>query len=109
MRSRLRLIGIALGILALAVPTLVLADGTLLGTIQGRVVDESGAGVAGAMVEVVSVDKGFRRTQAADAAGAFVFPLLQTGRYTVRASLTGFQSIEKITTSSSRTRPPASA
>jgi hypothetical protein len=96
MRSRLRLIEIALGILALAVPTLVLADGTLLGTIQGRVVDESGARIAGAMVEVVSVDKGFRRTQAADATGAFVFPLLQTGRYTVRASLTGFQSIEKI-------------
>jgi hypothetical protein len=84
----------ALGILALAVPTFLLADGTLLGTIKGRVLDESGAGVPGATVEIVSSDKGFRRSQTTDATGNFTFAALQTGPYTLRASLSGFQSVE---------------
>lgn len=95
MRSRFRFTVIALGILALAVPTFLLADATQVGIIKGRVLDESGAGVPGATVELVSSDRGFRRSQTTDATGNYTFAALQTGPYTVRASLSGFQSVEK--------------
>jgi hypothetical protein len=94
MRSRFRFTVIALGILALAVPTFLLADATQVGTIKGRVLDESGAGVPGATVEIVSGDKGFRRSQTTDATGNFNFAALQTGPYALRATLSGFQSVE---------------
>jgi hypothetical protein len=95
MRSRFRFTVIALGILALAVPTFLVADATQVGLIKGRVLDESGAGVPGATVEIVSSDKGFRRSQTTDATGNFTFAALQTGPYTLRASLSGFQSVER--------------
>jgi hypothetical protein len=86
---------IALGILALAAPAFLLADGTQLGMISGRILDEQGGGVPGVTVEAISVDKGFRRTQTTDSTGSFGFPLLQRGPYTVRASLSGFTTVEK--------------
>jgi hypothetical protein len=86
---------IALGILALAVPTFLLADATQVGLIKGRVLDESGAGIPGATVEIVSSDRGFRRSQTTDATGNYTFGALQTGPYLVRASLAGFQSVER--------------
>lgn len=95
MRSRFRFSVIVLGILALSVPAFLFADGTLLGTIHGRVLDEQGGGIPGATVEVVSLDKGFRRTQTSDATGAYNFALLQPGPYTVRTTLSGFQAVEK--------------
>jgi hypothetical protein len=95
MRSRFRFTVIALGILALVAPAFLLADGTQIGTISGRVLDEQGGGVPGVTVEVISADKGFRRTQTTDATGSFNFPLLQRGPYTVRTSLSGFTTVEK--------------
>jgi hypothetical protein len=86
---------IALGILVLAVPTFLLAQAAALGTIQGRVLDESGAGVPGATVEIVSSNRGFRRSQTTDATGNYIFPLLQPGPFTLRATLSGFQSVDK--------------
>ena len=95
MRSRFRFTVIALGILALAAPAFLLADGTQIGTVSGRVLDEQGGGVPGVTVELVSTDRGFRRTQTTDSTGSFNFPLLQRGMYTVRASLSGFTTVEK--------------
>jgi carboxypeptidase family protein/TonB-dependent receptor-like protein len=95
MRSRFRFTVIALGILALAAPAFLLADGTQIGTISGRVLDEQGGGVPGVTVEVISADRGFRRTQTTDSTGSFNFPLLQRGMYTVRTSLSGFTTVEK--------------
>ncbi|PYQ63573.1 MAG: hypothetical protein DMF54_16415, partial [Acidobacteria bacterium] len=92
---RFRFTLIALGILALAVPTFLLADGTLLGTISGRVLDEQGGGVPGVTVELQSGDRGFRRTATTDATGFYKFALLQPGPYTVRTSLSGFTTVEK--------------
>ena len=96
MRSRFPFTVVALGILVLTLSASLLADGSLLGTIKGRVFDESGVGVPGAAVEIVSGDKGFGRRQAADANGGFYFPLLQPGPYTLRATLSGFQSVERL-------------
>ena len=95
MRSRFRFTVIALAVLALAAPAFLLADGTQLGTISGRVLDEQGGGIPGVTVELVSANKGFRRSQTTDSTGSFTFAALQPGPYTVRASLSGFTTIEK--------------
>jgi hypothetical protein len=96
MRSRFPLTWIALGVLAVApvLPTLLLADGSQLGTVSGRVLDEDGRPLPGASVEIVSGDKGFRRSQETDASGSFTFALLQPGPYTLWVTLPGFQSVE---------------
>jgi carboxypeptidase family protein/TonB-dependent receptor-like protein len=95
MRSRFRFTVIALGILALAVPTFLVAQATLVGTLRGRILDESGAGVPGATVEIASSDRGFRRSATTDSTGNYTFAALQPGPFTLRASLSGFQSVEK--------------
>jgi hypothetical protein len=71
-----------------------LADGSLFGTLTGRVKDESGAALPGASVELSDAGKGFRRNLTSDASGAFNFPLLPPGRYTVKATLASFESFE---------------
>ncbi|HKB81379.1 MAG TPA: TonB-dependent receptor [Thermoanaerobaculia bacterium] len=68
------------------------ADGTQLGTISGRVTDQSRAAVPGASVEVVNLEKGLTRTVTTDAQGKFIFPLLQPGPYKVTISLQGFDT-----------------
>ena len=95
MRGRFRFTVIAIAVLAVAAPAFLLADGTQLGTISGRVLDEQGGGIPGVTVELVSSDKGFRRTQTTDSSGSFTFAALQPGPYTVRAGLSGFTTIEK--------------
>ena len=69
------------------------ADGSLFGTIAGRVKDESGGALPGATVELQSASQGFKRTATTDAAGAFNFALLPPGGYTVRATISGFESV----------------
>ncbi len=56
--------------------------------------DQDGNALPGATVEVVSADKGFQRSLASGATGAFTLPLLQPGPYAVRVSLSGFQTFE---------------
>ena len=107
MRSRFRFTVIVLGILALAVPTFLLADATQVGTIKGRILDESGAGVPGATVEILSGNQGLRRSQTTDATGNYTFAALQPGPYMLRASLSGFQSVERTDSSGRGTIPAA--
>ena len=79
--------------LAFILPPLVLrADGTLLGTISGKVVDEHSTGLPGATVELTSEDKGFGRTMPTDAGGSYKFMLLQPGPYTIKISISGFET-----------------
>ncbi len=81
-------------LIALIAAAPVLADGSLFGTLSGRVRDESGGALPGATVELTSEEKGFQRTATSDAAGAFNFALLPPGRYTVKATLPSFESFE---------------
>jgi hypothetical protein len=65
-------------------------------TIQGKLVDDQGAAVPGAQVSAVDEDKGVVARQTISAAdGFFTLPSLLRGRYTVRAELTGFKSVEQ--------------
>jgi carboxypeptidase family protein len=63
------------------------------GVIQGSVLDESGAVVAGANIEVKSLETNFARTLISDADGRFVFLQLSPGRYSLTASKQGFATL----------------
>src|SRR5215471_10148780 len=65
------------------------------GTINGRVVDSSGAAVAGAEVHVINQVDRNTRTFTTSSAGDFVFPNLEPGAYTVTVKMTGFKQYEK--------------
>src|ERR1700690_233098 len=68
---------------------------TSTGTISGRVVDPTGASVAGAEVRIQNeVIKDFR-TFTSDQSGDFVFPGLQPGTYDITVKSAGFKQFEK--------------
>lgn len=59
------------------------------GSINGRVVDPTGAVLPGATVTVRSQETGLRRDVATDPDGTYSVPLLPPGKYSVRAELVG--------------------
>lgn len=60
------------------------------GSIQGTVLDSSGAAIPGAHVTVRQEDSGFLREANTDVEGAFRFTGLQVGSYEVRVEQSGF-------------------
>jgi hypothetical protein len=60
------------------------------GTIQGTVMDENGAIVPGANIEIKNVDTNFSRTLSSDESGRFVALALPPGNYEVTISKQGF-------------------
>src|SRR5215471_1833458 len=77
-----------LGIVAAAI-----AAGQTAGTeILGRVIDSSGAAVAGAKVTEMHVATGQAQTQLTNQDGEFTFPLVEIGEHTVRVEKDGFVS-----------------
>ena len=65
------------------------------GSIAGTVKDASGGAVPGATVTVASPDEGVEQAGQSNAQGAFVFPLLPPGTYTVSVELSGFKKTAK--------------
>src|SRR5690349_16378524 len=61
------------------------------GSISGRVLDVSGAAVAGAEVTATQTDTGTTRRAKADNEGTFVFTNLPIGPYSVSAVHNGFK------------------
>ena len=66
------------------------------GTIQGVVTDPSGAFVAGATVTLTEESTHVVHTAKTDAAGAYVFPNIVVGSYTLTVADQGFQTYSKI-------------
>src|SRR5262245_40512642 len=63
------------------------------GVIQGTVLDESGAVVAGAGVEVKNTDTNLTKNLSTDSDGRFVFLQLPSGRYTLTVSKQGYATL----------------
>jgi carboxypeptidase family protein/TonB-dependent receptor-like protein len=63
------------------------------GVIQGTVLDESGALVQGANVEVKNIETNSSKTLTTDSDGRFVFLQLQPGRYELTVSKQGFATL----------------
>ncbi|HEY8459774.1 MAG TPA: TonB-dependent receptor, partial [Blastocatellia bacterium] len=63
------------------------------GVIQGTVVDETSAVIAGASVEVKNTDTNLTKTLATDSDGRFVFLQLPSGRYVLTVSKQGYATL----------------
>jgi outer membrane receptor protein involved in Fe transport len=79
--------------LLVALPALVAAQAT--GTVSGVVADPTGAVLPGATVEVRSAATGQVRTATTGSEGFYTVPLVSPGRYEVKGSLSGFQSVTR--------------
>jgi len=64
---------------------------SLFGTINGKVIDQTGQVVPGATVTLTSQETGSTRNQVTTDVGTFSFPNLAIGRYTVSIELAGFK------------------
>jgi hypothetical protein len=64
------------------------------GSIEGTVMDPSGAAVSGATVEVVNTATGFRRSVVTDSSGVYRFTLLPLGPYEVVCKAAGFNEVK---------------
>src|SRR6266581_5943289 len=64
---------------------------TTSGALAGVVVDQTGAVVPGAVVEIADVAKGTTESSKTDSAGIYQFSFLRPGRYTLKATHPGFQ------------------
>jgi hypothetical protein len=62
-----------------------------LGTIQGEITDATGARIPGAAVTATENSTHFKRQGATNGAGAYSFPGLNPGTYTVTATASGFK------------------
>src|ERR1700716_3243811 len=65
------------------------------GDIRGTVKDQQGAGVAGADVVVSEPSTGYTRNFSTDTDGAYNFPDLPLGTFTIRATHAGFKTTEE--------------
>ena len=64
------------------------------GTVNGSVVDPSGAVIPGALIEIES--NGLRRTTVSGGTGLFEFRLLPLGTHRIRVTAAGFQKFERV-------------
>jgi hypothetical protein len=65
------------------------------GTIEGTVVDETGAVVSGANVTLTHQSTGATRALSTDTSGRYTAPLLQVGDYDVKVQLAGFTTVKR--------------
>src|SRR5258708_3076366 len=72
-----------------------MAQSLQTGDIAGTVTDPSGAVVPGATVTLKSLETGATQTTQANGSGDYRFTLLKPGRYSVGASLSGFQTTQR--------------
>src|SRR6266511_2310831 len=84
-----------LALMALLAPPVIARAQTQIttGVIQGTVLDESSAVVAGASVEVKNTDTNLTKTLTTDSDGRFVFLQLPSGRYTLTVSKQGYATV----------------
>ena len=79
-------------VVALLVPAVVAAQ-AVTGTILGVITDSTGAVMPGTTVTLTNTGTGLVRAVTTDANGEFTAPSLPTGKYTVKAELSGFKTV----------------
>ena len=86
MRLRLSVVAFLLCLLGLPI------FGQTFGDISGEIKDSSGAAIAGVKVTVTNTDTNVTRNAESNESGAYSFPALVPGPYSVRAEKQGFKS-----------------
>ncbi|MFZ1139323.1 MAG: carboxypeptidase-like regulatory domain-containing protein, partial [Candidatus Sulfotelmatobacter sp.] len=81
-------------LLILAFPILAWSQ-TGMTSLRGTVTDPSGALLAGAEVTIEESATGFHATHSTDPSGAYEFPQIPPGKYTITATKTGFGKLVK--------------
>ena len=71
------------------------AQAQTTGRIEGKVVDSTGGALPGATITVASPALQGVRTVVTDSTGAFRFPALPPGKYSVKAELSGMKTTEQ--------------
>lgn len=84
-------VAVLIAILALVSPMALHAQTIVTGAVGGAVTDPTGAAVADAVVALKNAATGEEVDQKTSSTGAYLFPLLKPGSYTVGASHTGFK------------------
>jgi Carboxypeptidase regulatory-like domain/TonB dependent receptor-like, beta-barrel len=90
---RLSLLLLLIG--ALCGAALPLGAQVLYGSLVGNVSDSTGAAIPGATVTVTNTGTGVTHDATSDAIGAYRFPTLQPGTYTVTVKLEGFRTFSR--------------
>jgi carboxypeptidase family protein len=88
----LRLLAVLVSLVAVNVWTA--SAQTTSGSLSGTVVDNDDRVIPGATVTIVNEKTGEERRSVSDAVGAFLFPALPPGPYSVKAELPGFKPLE---------------
>ena len=86
---------LVLTLLALASSAAVLFAQSVSGSVSGTVVDQTRQVLPGATVTLLNEQTGDSRAIQTSDVGAFVFPAVQPGVYTVRIELSGFSPFER--------------
>ena len=86
------LITCALAALVIATPVTPALAQSATGSIEGSIVDQTGAAMPGVTVTIIQTATGVTRTAVSDDNGLFRIPLLPVGVYDVTADLSGFSS-----------------
>ncbi|MGA7223419.1 MAG: TonB-dependent receptor, partial [Candidatus Acidiferrales bacterium] len=68
----------------------------LMGALGGRVTDQGGAVVPGALLVVRNLETGVNQSAVTNHAGLYRFPALMPGTYSVTASLKGFRDVQAL-------------
>jgi len=92
MTRKLRLMFTLLPVLLLAAPRAAFSQAPTAGSLAGTVTDPSGAVIPGARLTISRSDTGYRQTVTSNGAGAYIFPDLQSGNYTLSVSASGFKT-----------------
>src|SRR5580704_1119949 len=74
----------------LFLPRLATGQGETTSAVDGQVLDQAGAGMAGVAVTIHSTENGLTRSLHTDDAGRFNFPQLRPGNYEVSVQAEGF-------------------
>src|SRR5262245_12661506 len=75
--------------------SVLLAPQSTTGTINGRVLDETGQPISGATIPLTRHDTGAIRTFTTEPTGEFVFTSIQPGNYDLSVKAQGFKTFEK--------------
>jgi hypothetical protein len=82
----------AVAVTILSLPAPALSQGGFFANVSGTVTDTSGALIPGASIRATATETGVLTSTVTNEAGAYTFPNLNPGRYTLSAALPGFQT-----------------
>jgi hypothetical protein len=89
---------VLIAVMALLLPSVLLAQSTTNGAISGTVTDPTGAVLPGIAVHLKSTERGNTADAKTNGQGFYQFPLLEPGTYTISISAPSFKSLSATTT-----------